>query len=772
MTETNLRTVMYGGRLYLDIRIAQVSSPDNSPDNLERACTALWRRGLAAIPCRGKFALLVATRNPIPSLEEKGDDWLVEIKDSGQARRLRFAEPEEALLIALLLDRCLLIELGRRTDLWWLDSHHIWYEPNPFKTVNDIDAIQRYEFSATAIQGVGIGMGVDISTAFFSALTVADFHRNDLNEAERRRFLKQFESLTQRQQRQKGTLLYDYVSGKKKCHFVDYPVGLTCATTGRIPVRGVIYDSLLDYYQKQYPQMPVAPDDPVARVSFAGLERPQFVAANRLRLRVMNDSLPRGLKQVDKIDPLMRSQIIAEELWQRLGDFPLGRHNPPVASRFWQPTNGKLIHLQPPDLLFGNQKILSAPHNEGEREYKDYFRKRIVLLDHYGCYKVPPAIPRIIHFAATEETEAAATRLAEEMTTRLSQWTKKNISHELKTYDSLTAGIAQLREENSSKVVVFVFKEADPAAYFTLSYELKGWRVKRITEYALNEHYEDLLWGERELRKATAKKDSLPRGVRDWQSFVEMNSLDVLQRLGCVPWTVASPMNYEAQLAIDVGWDRRYFALSLMICRSQEREPTFYLDTMAHIKADQKTEAINDVVFGDKLLALFQKAMRDRNQFIPLQSVLVLRDGRECGGEMKTIAAFREKLIEAGGLTEDGRMDVVDFHKRSAKSIRLWDRVSQQDVRNVLEGKALLLDDRTAIVVNTGAATLSQGTAEPLMLVARGEGINMKAVAADVNAGSHLNYSSPGRAQRLPLVLKRTDEELESRAAQEIRRMR
>jgi len=90
----------------------------------------------------------------------------------------------------------------------------------------------------------------------------------------------------------------------------------------------------------------------------------------------------------------------------------------------------------------------------------------------------------------------------------------------------------------------------------------------------------------------------------------------------------------------------------------------------------------------------------------------------------------------------------------------------------VLEGKALLLDDRTAIVVNTGAATLSQGTAELLMLVARGEGINMKAVAADVNAGSHLNYSSPGRAQRLPLVLKRTDEELESRAAQEIRRMR
>lgn len=37
--------------------------------------------------------------------------------------------------------------------------------------------------------------------------------------------------------------------------------------------------------------------------------------------------------------------------------------------------------------------------------------------------------------------------------------------------------------------------------------------------------------------------------------------------------------------------------------------------------------------------------------------------------------------------------------------------------------------------------------------------------------GAQLNWSSPSVAQRLPLVFKRTDDELQIRAAQEIRRI-
>jgi hypothetical protein len=93
-------------------------------------------------------------------------------------------------------------------------------------------------------------------------------------------------------------------------------------------------------------------------------------------------------------------------------------------------------------------------------------------------------------------------------------------------------------------------------------------------------------------------------------------------------------------------------------------------------------------------------------------------------------------------------------------------------VRHAFEGTAILLDERTAVLTNTGAATLHQGTAEPVVLVANTDDVDMAAVAEDVHIAAHLNWSNPDVAQRLPLSLKRTDEELKSRAAQEVRRVR
>lgn len=58
------------------------------------------------------------------------------------------------------------------------------------------------------------------------------------------------------------------------------------------------------------------------------------------------------------------------------------------------------------------------------------------------------------------------------------------------------------------------------------------------------------------------------------------------------------------------------------------------------------------------------------------------------------------------------------------------------------------------------------------MLFASDDQTNMTVVAQDVVAATQLNFSSPKVAQRLPLTLKRTDDELKARAAQEIRRMK
>ena len=363
--------------------------------------------------------------------------------------------------------------------------------------------------------------------------------------------------------------------------------------------------------------------------------------------------------------------------------------------------------------------------------------------------------------------QATANRFAKDLTACLGRLTNKQITFDLKMYQNVDVALLNLRQESKSGIAVFIFEDKDPATYSKVSYELIGWRVKRITSRALVDRFRRL---PKDKRRLSHNDSNGSKEERNWNSFIEMNALDVLQQMDCVPWGLATPLHYEAQLAIDVGWDRRYFALSLLICRSESMRPSFSLNTLVEAKPDTKHETINKVILKDAILKLCQQVKR--RHFAPLQSILVIRDGRECGLELESIAQAKDELIQSGFLEKDGRMDTVDFHKRSVKRIRMWLKNPERYISNVREGTAFRLDARTVVLANTGVATLSQGTAEPIMLVAHHDDVNISAIAQDVHSATHLNWSNPRVAQRLPIALKRTDEELTNRAAQEIRRIK
>jgi hypothetical protein len=480
----------------------------------------------------------------------------------------------------------------------------------------------------------------------------------------------------------------------------------------------------------------------------------------------MNKALPDALKQADKIEPQSRRDYL-EMFWKRLGDTPLGRGLPKVADRFWCPQRARAVHLRPPSLIFAGGKIIPAPGNGNLGEHRAFYRERQALLNEAGCLRVPPAVTRTLHVAVHRSVdEKVASQLAEDMAARLSRLMRKEIAPELVMYSTLDEALTRLRREAQPGMVLFVFDGDDPSTYFTLSYELKEWRIKRITLANLRRLAAQFEFA----RNANnSRGTTITRAPRGWDAFIEMNALDVLQQMDCVPWSLASAPNYEAQLAVDVGADRRYFALSLLICRPQSNEP-FRLDTIVPMKSDHKRETINEIVLCDEIIKLCQRAVR--SGFRPLDSMLILRDGHECGREMDAIRDAREKLVTVGFLAESARVHTVDFKKVSVKGVRFWERGTRGEAQHALEGTALILDKRTVVLVNTGAATLHQGTAEPLMLVAREDDIDMLAVASDVHAFCQLNWSSPKVAQRLPLALKRTDDELKNRAAQEIRRIK
>ena len=164
---------------------------------------------------------------------------------------------------------------------------------------------------------------------------------------------------------------------------------------------------------------------------------------------------------------------------------------------------------------------------------------------------------------------------------------------------------------------------------------------------------------------------------------MEMITLDVLQQMDCIPWAFKDKPPYDAHLAIDVGGNKRDFALSLLTF-----SPSLSIRTVVQPKIDSKHETINELILHKEIVKLFKK-LAERKDFQMPRSLLVLRDGRECGRELEGINKAKEELIEKGHLAEAAEVDVIDFHKSIKKGIRLWERIHRNRIEQILEGMAI-----------------------------------------------------------------------------------
>jgi hypothetical protein len=269
-------------------------------------------------------------------------------------------------------------------------------------------------------------------------------------------------------------------------------------------------------------------------------------------------------------------------------------------------------------------------------------------------------------------------------------------------------------------------------------------------------------------------KLSLQKGKQKWNRYVKMIALDILQQIDGVPWRIPKAGPYDAQLVIDVGHNRRHYAMSLLVARTSDKTPDFGIFSDVYLKIDHKHETINARILEDDIVKFVKKELKGKSSgsYHPLASLLVLRDGRLCGDEQEAIDRARGRLIEEGLMTPDARLDIAAFHKDSLRAIRLWEVTPQGEAVNVKVGTAVELHAKMAVLANTGRETLHQGTAEPVVIEANGHCSSLRDAIEAEHTASQLNWSSPTVAQRLGLPFKRTDEELKARAQQEIKHIR
>jgi len=769
MLETSIKLIKYGKGLRLNTKVASLKGQIPNPEVLQKCCRTLKNeQGVAAVPYNisGEPSLLVAA-DKIRTIEAGDDEWCVEISDSGQTKTLKFYQEEDREFISNLVERCLLIEIPRRTNFWRLDSPRIWYEEEPFDTEGDIEGYRRYRASAIPIEGVGIGISLHVATSFFTRRSVDEYlgdHLPDNIKAERE---KRFNFLSQRQLGQKGTLVYDTGTSKVKCYFEKFQKGVTCATTGPLMIRGCKYDSLIEYYREKGSHLPVEDTSRVVYVSFPGITNPRPVAANLVRLRVMNEILPRRMKNHDKIPPQMRNDHI-EKFWKELGPNPLGKGMPGVEEGLWVPEAKRQVFFAMPGIKYSNGNILEPPKKVDVKEYRHHFWQRRQYLKDKKCYHIPTAIDRQIHFALPQTVdEDTGKKIADDMIEYISTCTDMEFDRPIFHYSTVEEAIKRLYPRSGS--LVFIFENEDPATYFNIIHQLKSWRIKHITRGTLQEKYRRLSEALKE-----AASDKMPQGLRDWNSFIELSAQDVMQMMEIVPFVVAEELPYEGQLAIDVGEQKRYFAISLLICRSQG-QPDFYLRTVVKPKADHKSEAINKIHLQDEIVGLFKKI--ELRKFDPLKSFLILRDGRICGEELEGVKNAIAELNSLQFLEQGAIVHGVNFRKSSEKEIRFWDRIegSTTDRINVMEGAGIIIGQKELVLSNTGRSTVGQGTTEPVALAIwddpMNRGADLNTIGRTVSLSTHFNWSSPGKSQRLPIYFKRTDDELKRKQMQDIRRI-
>lgn len=742
-----------------------------SDDLRQTVCSVLRRRDhLVAVPSPAEtHEILVASSAVAASYKpvSKGR-WQASIRDTGKVMEFRFADDGQLGIIAELVQKALV--LGFETDgtYWRLgNSARHWHAKQPVNTVDGIEVIPRLSFATLPLCGPAVGIAFDSGFLYRTAQSVAYFFDQAVDRREQQRRQQRFEQLTSRQAGFKGTLLYDTGTTQHQvCYFERFGHGRTLATTRPV----MDYASLYEYCCARHRHKKCHSNDPVAYVSFKGLPSEVPVPAKWLKLRVMVDreQMPLDLRRATSASPAGRRRSICN-LCDGRDKSALKLIGLQAHATLWRPRASNHELLPCPELLFGKGRRVAPPARPTVDEYQRYYRERIKALADGGLLHFDESAGRDIYLVTPSPSSSWSERLqrafVRDFTETVSDFASRTFNVREIRADAVEVIVERLgaaaltREQGGGRTTVVVFDDTsdDPAPYCLLSHGLVRWNLKRVTRRTVENKWQ--------FRQNARGYEARRRAEQRWKSMIQLTVLDTLLQMDATPWCLrGSP--YDACLAIDVGEGRKYFAMSLLICRDEAVRPSFVRVTQAWPKGDSDREEVNQIHLREKIAWLFDQY--PGSTFAPLRSLLILRDGRLCGDESAGIAKAIDPLHKTGRLLQAGYVDVADVHKRTTKSLRMWYPVDDTST-NVLEGQAVYLDKARVLVSCTGMATLpSNVTAEPCLLEAH-NGADMRRVARAFFAYAQLNYSTPAKAHREALPIHLTDQELSQKLAQDMR---
>jgi hypothetical protein len=282
---------------------------------------------------------------------------------------------------------------------------------------------------------------------------------------------------------------------------------------------------------------------------------------------------------------------------------------------------------------------------------------------------------------------------------------------------------------------------------------------------ALREHIYDLLKRRlSSLASQCARERTVARVARDEQavggSRLRNLALGILTAAGLQPWVLAKPLHYDFYMGVDLLANQ---VIYVFVCGKGGRN--VWVQRGDQLRRRGLTEKIDRVQLADQ----FKTGVREAKRLgVPLNSLVVHRDGRWWSNEDLAITEAIAELQGDGTLSKECQVGVVEVRK-SHLPVRLFSVVDAQraSLENPMPGSHLILNEAEAILTPTGQPGRwdRQGrTAGTLLLrIASnpsGRPLDIRKIAEDAYGLTHLNWNAPDIEISLPVTIRWSDERL------------
>ncbi len=735
------------------LRVREAIPKDTqTPVRLNRWATQLWKELKQAVVPTGRFEWAgfltpdadsltvgrVLTVQDVPDQE-----YSIEVTGETIEVAPATASAEELQLAGEMVKRAVSDAFGLQSDKYWRKHWNLYFRLEPENWENKRDSVYAYrglKFGVVFLNGGAAWLAADIYTTYRGQRALTKY-----SNAERQRELH-YHLSDRVDPDERAPFLRDNGKVKIPCRFVG--------TTGQTVTQHTFLfnggrKSVREYYEQRYGVLVPENDEAVFVRDREGGES-WAVPASRLFPLFTNDwDEVRNCSVSPQMSPEERVSVIRAFL-KDLGEIRFAGSQLKIGQSFMEATDRSVFPA--PVLEFGDGKTLSVnPSLPVEEAYNLYRQNKTKMLYEHGPFSGQSLPDLVLLYPDNLERgvrDKLRLRLSEEIkelcgvTPRIA----RQISYPLGKQPGAGAGLLAAADElvrDNDGTFLPVVVLADPLR--DQVYDLLKRRLSSLASQCVRER----------TALRVARDEQAVGGSR-----LRNLALGILTAAGLQPWVLAKPLHYDFYMGVDVLANQ---VIYVFVCGKGGRN--VWVQKGEQLRRRGLTEKIDRVQLADQ----FKIGVREAKRLgVPLNSLVVHRDGRWWSNEDLAITEAVAELRDEGTLAKDARIGVVEVRK-SHLPVRLFTVANDgsSSLENPMPGSHLILNESEAILTPTGQPGRwdRQGrTAGTLLLrVARNPEagvLDIRRIAEDAYGLTHLNWNAPDIEISLPVTIRWSDERL------------